>query len=115
MSPEEICSRCKIHTSIGDPHEHGDFPDFRKLCVGCAIDSLRISRVDLPEVQQKILEVLHETHDSITRGRLVELLDIPRSTIHDNIEKLRDLGLIKKVSLRTSARGRPFVGYRLTE
>jgi predicted transcriptional regulator len=47
------------------------------------------------------------------RRELVEILDQPRTTIYDNIQRLINNGLVKKYSEPLGGRGRPTVYYQL--
>ena len=49
----------------------------------------------------------------LTRGELVSLTQIPRSTLYDNLAKLILEGRIKKESIPRSTRGRPKVVFKL--
>lgn len=61
---------------------------------------------DLPELQKKIY-ILLDKKGCLTRKMLMRLTNKPRTTLFDNLDKLRELGLITKFSYNNGKKGRP--------
>jgi len=64
------------------------------------------------DIDDLLLDIL-EQHGSLTRGEIVELTKIPRSTLYDNLTRLIKERRIIKESVPRSTRGRPKVVFRL--
>jgi len=62
---------------------------------------------------ENLLLNLLEEHGPLTRGELVSLTHIPRSTLYDNLAKMITKGLIIKESVPRDTRGRPKVLFKL--
>jgi predicted transcriptional regulator len=62
---------------------------------------------------ENLLLNLLEEHGPLTRGQLVSLTHIPRSTLYDNLAKMITKGLIVKESVPRDTRGRPKVLFKL--
>lgn len=63
-------------------------------------------------IQDKILERL-EVSGSLTRRDLVRVLNIPRTTIYDNLVKLEKRKLVEKISRSNGNRGRPLIFWKI--
>ena len=63
-------------------------------------------------LENLLLNLLDE-HGPLTRGELVSLTHIPRSTLYDNLAKLISKGLIQKESIPRDTRGRPKVLFKI--
>lgn len=58
-------------------------------------------------LQQKILMTLG--NKKMTRGELVAILGVPRTTLHDNLRKLYVTGYVDRTEVSNGERGRPLV------
>lgn len=59
-------------------------------------------------LQLKLLKILKES-GGLKRSELVKKLGIARTTIYDNLNKLKQFGMIKNYEKYIGIRGRPFV------
>ena len=64
--------------------------------------------------QSKIVNTLKE-QGPLTRGQLVQILDVPRTTIFDHLKKLKEIEMVKTYTRPKKSRGRPSVFYKLVE
>ena len=64
------------------------------------------------ELDSLLIDILSK-YGPLTRGELVELTKIPRSTMYDNLARLISLERVIKESVPRSTRGRPKVVFRL--
>jgi len=63
-------------------------------------------------IQNNLIKILENT-GSITRRDLVKQLNVPRTTIYDNLIKLHKRKLIEKFTRNNGNRGRPLVLWKL--
>lgn len=63
-------------------------------------------------LQKKLIEIL-EKNGPMTRLDLVKAVDIPRTTVYDNLMRLSCYKIVKKFSRPTNSRGRPLVFFKL--
>jgi len=68
----------------------------------------------LKPLQEKLIEILRN-NGPLNRNQLVSILNKPRTTIYDNINKLMRLNIIKKFTRQINSRGRPIVFFKLKE
>ena len=54
-----------------------------------------------------------EDNQPCTRQELVDILGIPRTTIHDNVAKLIKKGLVRKYPYHEGKQGRPLIVYEV--
>ncbi|MHA1707968.1 MAG: helix-turn-helix domain-containing protein [Candidatus Heimdallarchaeaceae archaeon] len=84
---------------------------------GVVISSRRVyvysDDVDKEIQLENLLLDLLEKKGPLTRGELVNLTQIPRSTLYDNLAKLISKGLVEKKSVPRSTRGRPKVLFKI--
>ncbi|MBY9000655.1 MAG: hypothetical protein KGD64_07060 [Candidatus Heimdallarchaeota archaeon] len=64
------------------------------------------------ELENLLISLLSD-NGPLTRGQLVSMTHIPRSTLYDNLTKLITKGNIRKESVPRSTRGRPKVLFKL--
>ena len=83
---------------------------------GVVVSSRRIyvysDEVDQEIRLENLLINLLEENGPLTRGELVDLTHIPRSTLYDNLAKMISRGLIIKESVPRDTRGRPKVLFK---
>ncbi|MHA1341242.1 MAG: helix-turn-helix domain-containing protein [Promethearchaeota archaeon] len=65
-------------------------------------------------IQEKLIETLKK-NGPLNRDQLVSILNIPRTTIYDNISELIRLNIVKKFTRQINSRGRPKVFFKLKE
>ena len=65
-------------------------------------------------LQNSLIKILEDS-GPITRKELVSTLNIPRTTIYDNLLKLQKRKMIEKFSRNNGRRGRPLVFWRIKE
>jgi len=71
------------------------------------------SEQELTAIQVEILEYVR-THGPIDRRSMVRDLDYPRTTLYDNLAKIKKKGLVESYkSDNQGARGRPLVKWKL--
>jgi uncharacterized membrane protein len=63
-------------------------------------------------IQKEIISLL-EKNGPMTRADLVKSLESPRTTVYDNLMRLSNHNLIKKISRPTNSRGRPLIFFKL--
>ncbi len=68
----------------------------------------------LSPIQLNLIKTLKKT-GAINRGELVNKLDTPRTTIYDNLVKLKKKKLVKKFTRNNNKEGRPKVYWFLLE
>jgi predicted ArsR family transcriptional regulator len=66
----------------------------------------------LTNIQQNLYDILRINGD-MTRKQLKKELNIPRTTIYDNLVKLQKRKLIEKYSKNNGKRGRPKVFWKI--
>jgi len=75
--------------------------------------------VSLSDTQKRILvALLHASNNNeigLTRDRLMDKLNLARTTVYDNLFKLRNLKIIDKTLLHKETRGRPLVLWYLNK
>ena len=84
---------------------------------GVVISSRRVyvysDKTDAEIELDNLLISLLADNGPLTRGQLVSMTHIPRSTLYDNLAKLISRGVIQKESVPRSTRGRPKVLFKL--
>lgn len=84
---------------------------------GVVISSRRVyvysDKTDAEIELDNLLINLLADNGPLTRGQLVSMTHIPRSTLYDNLAKLISRGVIRKESVPRSTRGRPKVLFKL--
>lgn len=68
----------------------------------------------LTPLQDNLMKILYEKGPS-TRKELVNHLNIPRTTIYDNLLKLQKRKLLEKFTRNYGNRGRPLVFWKISE
>ncbi|TFF98847.1 MAG: hypothetical protein EU547_00100 [Promethearchaeota archaeon] len=76
-------------------------------------DFLKNEEIFTP-LQLNLIKTLKE-HGALTRRELVRQLKTPRTTIYDNLVKLKKKQLVKKFSRNNNKQGRPKVYWDLSE
>ncbi len=66
----------------------------------------------LTPIQNNLLNILKNS-GSLTRRDLVNQLNIPRTTIYDNLVKLQKRKLVEKSLRKNGKRGRPLIFWKL--
>lgn len=66
---------------------------------------------DTFKIQKKILSLLEE-HD-LVRNHLCHELNIPRTTVYDNLYLLEQRGIVERYSMLNGEKGRPKIYWRL--
>ncbi|MHA1782271.1 MAG: helix-turn-helix domain-containing protein [Promethearchaeota archaeon] len=69
---------------------------------------------NLTPLQYRLIKILKEYGPS-TRRELVKHLNIPRTTIYDNLLKLQKRKMLEKFTRNNGRRGRPLVFWKLKE
>lgn len=84
---------------------------------GVVISSRRVyvysDETDYEIELENLLISLIADNGPLTRGQIVSMTHIPRSTLYDNLAKLINKGVVKKESVPRSTRGRPKVLFKL--
>ncbi|MFX1405599.1 MAG: MarR family transcriptional regulator [Promethearchaeota archaeon] len=70
------------------------------------------SKEFLTPIQHNLIKAL-KTNGAITRRELVKTLNIPRTTIYDNLLKLQKRKIIEKFTRNNGKRGRPLVFWKI--
>ena len=66
------------------------------------------------DTQETLIELLAK-RGTMTRKELMDESGTPWTTCYDNLEKLEGRGIVKRFDIHNQKRGRPKVGWRLTE
>lgn len=66
----------------------------------------------LSPLQRNLISLLEE-EGPLSRKRIVEKLDTPRTTVYDNLLKLQERHIVAKFSRQNGKRGRPRVFWKL--
>lgn len=64
--------------------------------------------------ERRIYKTISE-NGALDRKRLVAILKLPRTTIYDNLLKLKKKGFLEKFSICTTNRGRPIIVWDLVK
>ncbi|MFX0059885.1 MAG: helix-turn-helix domain-containing protein [Candidatus Heimdallarchaeota archaeon] len=70
------------------------------------------SKEFLTPLQHNLIKTL-QSNGPITRRELVKYLNIPRTTIYDNLLKLQKRKIIEKFTRNNGKRGRPLVFWKI--
>lgn len=71
----------------------------------------KMQNIELNSTQSKIYECLQKNGPA-TRSQLVISTNLPRTTLYDNLEILRNRDLVKKFPRQVNARGRPVIFWK---
>lgn len=66
----------------------------------------------MSETQKKLI-VLLSTNGDLTRKQLCKLMDLPRTTVYDNLKILKDKNIVSKYAKNNGERGRPQIFWKL--
>lgn len=75
----------------------------------------------LTKIQQEILNVLEEHSEGLIRGQrceknsLMGILNVPRTTLYDNLLKLLKRNHVEKIKISDGKKGRPISLWKLKE
>lgn len=80
--------------------------------LGEAFDRLLV--IDLPNEKQRLIyRCIMKSHYGLTREQLVEKTGLSRSTIYDNLLRLRRRGRLESIPIMTGRVGRPAIRWRI--
>lgn len=66
-------------------------------------------------LDHRLFHILYEYQQGLIRGDLVKLVDAPRTTIWDHIQKWKPKGLIYEYTRPHGGRSRPYTFFALTK
>lgn len=122
------CDRCK-KWQIYKPHYYIDAKKRAKICTYCKktivfdresiiTPTRKLEKIMLAGyislIQFQILQLL-EIHGSLTRYEIIDELNKPNSTVHENLIKLESAGYIVSTQINNEKKGRPAYSFKLNE
>lgn len=78
------------------------------------IESVKPEQYNWSPLERELYELLMK-NGPMSRAAILAVIDYPRTTVYDNLMRLKNRGYMKKFSRPTNARGRPTVFFKALE